>query len=56
MNRDADRPLLEGLQRRGFRLTSGPDATGWQIMYQSRGGGYYSTPVARRWSSTAVSG
>jgi putative flavoprotein involved in K+ transport len=41
MNREADRVLLEGLRRRGFRLTSGPDDTGWQIMYQSRGGGYY---------------
>ncbi len=41
MNREADRALLEGLERRGFRLTSGPDDTGWQIMYQSRGGGYY---------------
>ena len=41
MNREADRELLEGLERRGFRLTSGEDGTGWQIMYQSRGGGYY---------------
>jgi len=41
MNRAADRALLDGLERRGFRLTSGPDDTGWQIMYQSRGGGYY---------------
>ena len=41
MNRAADRELLEGLERRGFRLTFGPDDTGWQIMYQSRGGGYY---------------
>jgi len=41
MNREADRVLLEGLERRGFRLTSGPDGTGWQIMYGSRGGGYY---------------
>jgi putative flavoprotein involved in K+ transport len=39
--READRALLEGLERRGFRLTFGPDDTGWQIMYQSRGGGYY---------------
>lgn len=39
--READRALLEGLERRGFRLTYGPDDTGWQIMYQSRGGGYY---------------
>jgi cation diffusion facilitator CzcD-associated flavoprotein CzcO len=40
-NEQADRELLEGLRRRGFRLTSGPDGTGWQIMYQNRGGGYY---------------
>ncbi|MCW8088175.1 flavin-containing monooxygenase [Sabulicella glaciei] len=40
-NREADRALLEGLERRGFRLTSGEDGTGWQVMYQSRGGGYY---------------
>jgi putative flavoprotein involved in K+ transport len=39
--READRALLEGLERRGFRLTFGPDDTGWQIMYQNRGGGYY---------------
>jgi putative flavoprotein involved in K+ transport len=41
MNREADRDLLEGLQRRGFRLYFGPEDTGWQIMYQQRGGGYY---------------
>jgi cation diffusion facilitator CzcD-associated flavoprotein CzcO len=41
MNREADRTLLEGLQRRGFRLYFGPEDTGWQIMYQQRGGGYY---------------
>jgi putative flavoprotein involved in K+ transport len=41
MNREADRVLLEGLQRRGFRLYFGPEDTGWQIMYQQRGGGYY---------------
>lgn len=40
-NAEADRALLEGLKARGFRLTFGPDGTGWQIMYQSRGGGYY---------------
>lgn len=40
-NAEADRALLDGLRARGFRLTSGPDGTGWQIMYQSRGGGYY---------------
>jgi putative flavoprotein involved in K+ transport len=41
MNREADRELLEGLQRRGFRLYFGPQDTGWQIMYQQHGGGYY---------------
>jgi len=41
MNREADCELLEGLEQRGFRVTFGPDDTGWQIMYQSRGGGYY---------------
>ena len=41
MNREADCELLEGLQRRGFRLYFGPEDTGWQIMYQQRGGGYY---------------
>ncbi len=41
MNAHADRALLEGLATRGFRLTQGEDGTGWQIMYQSKGGGYY---------------
>ncbi len=41
MNAEADRDLLEGLRKRGFKLTSGPDGTGWQIMYGNRGGGYY---------------
>jgi putative flavoprotein involved in K+ transport len=41
MNRAADRDLLEGLERRGFRLSFGEDGTGWQMMYLSRGGGYY---------------
>ncbi len=40
-NREADRDLLEGLERRGFRLQFGEEGSGWQIMYQSRGGGYY---------------
>jgi cation diffusion facilitator CzcD-associated flavoprotein CzcO len=40
-NAEADRALLDGLKKRGFKLTSGPDGTGWQIMYQNRGGGYY---------------
>jgi cation diffusion facilitator CzcD-associated flavoprotein CzcO len=40
-NAEADKVLLEGLKKRGFKLSSGPDGTGWQIMYQNRGGGYY---------------
>ncbi|HEX4926679.1 MAG TPA: NAD(P)/FAD-dependent oxidoreductase [Burkholderiales bacterium] len=36
-----DRPLLEGLQRRGFRLSDGDEGTGWQFLYLTRGGGYY---------------
>ncbi len=35
------RTCWQGLTKRGFKLTPGPDGTGWQIMYQSRGGGYY---------------
>jgi putative flavoprotein involved in K+ transport len=41
MNRQADAALLEGLEKRGFRLNFGEEDTGWQIMYQNRGGGYY---------------
>ncbi len=41
MNAKADSELLEGLKKRGFKLSSGPNGTGWQIMYQNRGGGYY---------------
>lgn len=41
MNAEADKELLDGLTARGFKLTPGPDGTGWQVMYQSRGGGYY---------------
>jgi putative flavoprotein involved in K+ transport len=40
-NAEADKGLLDGLRKRGFKLTSGPDGTGWQIMYGNRGGGYY---------------
>lgn len=40
-NAEADRALLDGLKARGFKLTFGEDGTGWQIMYQRRGGGYY---------------
>ncbi len=40
-NAEADKELLDGLRKRGFRLTSGPEGEGWQIMYGNRGGGYY---------------
>lgn len=40
-SREVDRPLLEGLEARGFRLTFGEDETGFQMMYLRRGGGYY---------------
>ena len=36
-----DRPLLDALERRGFRLSDGEEGTGWQFMYLTRGGGYY---------------
>jgi hypothetical protein len=39
--KELDRELLEGLERKGFRLTDGEDGTGWQFMYLTRGGGYY---------------
>ena len=40
-SREADRPLLEGLAERGFRLDFGEDDTGFQMKYLRRGGGYY---------------
>jgi len=36
-----DRPLLDRLVQRGFKLDWGEDGTGWQFKYLSRGGGYY---------------
>jgi cation diffusion facilitator CzcD-associated flavoprotein CzcO len=39
--RQMDRALLEGLERRGFKLDFGEDGTGWQFKYLTRGGGYY---------------
>lgn len=39
---EADRPLLDALAARGFRLDDGPpDGTGFQMKYLRRGGGYY---------------
>ena len=39
--RNQDLPLLEALQKKGFRLDFGEDGTGWQFKYLTRGGGYY---------------
>jgi putative flavoprotein involved in K+ transport len=36
-----DQPLLDALQKIGFKLDYGEDNTGWQFKYLSRGGGYY---------------
>jgi cation diffusion facilitator CzcD-associated flavoprotein CzcO len=36
-----DKELLDGLERVGFRLHFGADGSGWQLMYLTRGGGYY---------------
>jgi hypothetical protein len=36
-----DRPLLDALTRKGFRLDDGEDRTGWQFKYLTRGGDYY---------------
>ena len=36
-----DRPLLDRLAARGFRMDQGEDGTGFQMMYLRRGGGYY---------------
>jgi hypothetical protein len=39
--REIDKPLLDGLERIGFRLDFGENGTGWQFKYLTRGGGYY---------------
>jgi hypothetical protein len=39
--REMDRALLDGLERKGFKLDFGEDGTGWQFKYLTRGGGYY---------------
>ena len=36
-----DKELLNGLERRGFKLDFGEDGSGWQFKYLTRGGGYY---------------
>jgi putative flavoprotein involved in K+ transport len=39
--KEIDRPLLEGLEKAGFRLAFGEDGTGWPLLFRTRGGGYY---------------
>ena len=36
-----DKPLLDRLEEKGFRLDFGEGGTGWQFKYLTRGGGYY---------------
>jgi putative flavoprotein involved in K+ transport len=36
-----DKPLLDGLEKAGFRLDFGEEGTGWPLKYRTRGGGYY---------------
>jgi putative flavoprotein involved in K+ transport len=40
-SREIDKPLLDALEKAGFRLHFGEDDTGFQMMYLRRGGGYY---------------
>ncbi len=40
-SRKLDQPLLDGLERVGFKLDYGEGNTGWQFKYLTRGGGYY---------------
>lgn len=39
--RELDRDTHSGLEAAGFRLNKGEDGIGWQMMYLTRGGGYY---------------
>lgn len=39
--KEIDKPLLEGLEKVGFRLDFGEGGTGWPLKYRTRGGGYY---------------
>jgi len=38
---EMDAPLLRGLEKAGFKLSSGVDGTGWPYLFRTRGGGYY---------------
>ena len=39
--REIDKPLLDGLEKKGFRLHFGEGGTGWPLLFRTRGGGYY---------------
>lgn len=39
--KEIDKPLLDKLEKVGFKLEFGEDNTGWQFKYLTRGGGYY---------------
>ena len=39
--KEIDKPLLDKLEKVGFRLEYGEENTGWQFKYLTRGGGYY---------------
>ncbi|MBT6095373.1 MAG: NAD(P)/FAD-dependent oxidoreductase [Rhodospirillaceae bacterium] len=36
-----DKPILDGLAAKGFKLHFGEDGTGWNLLFRTRGGGYY---------------
>ena len=40
-SKELDKPLLDGLRQKGFKLDYGENGTGWQFKYLTRGGGYY---------------
>jgi putative flavoprotein involved in K+ transport len=40
-SKEIDQPLLDALEKKGFKLDYGDDFTGWQFKYLTRGGGYY---------------
>ena len=38
---ELDKPLIEGLKKTDFKVNVGEDGVSWQLMYLTRGGGYY---------------
>jgi cation diffusion facilitator CzcD-associated flavoprotein CzcO len=39
--REHDKPLMDALEKVGFRLSWGFEGTGWPYLFRTRGGGYY---------------